>query len=41
VRKRVCCSAEAAAESSYLNMSTLHPDLGGCGGPGMWQGILN
>jgi hypothetical protein len=36
--KRVCCAAEAA--QAYA-MSSLHPELGGCGGPGMWAGILN
>lgn len=37
-RKRVCCSAEAMEP---FNMSTLHPEMGGFGGPGMWAGILN
>lgn len=36
-RKRVCCSAEAR---SYI-IPTLHPAVGGAGGPGMWEGILN
>lgn len=33
-RKRVCCATEATRGS-------LHPALGGLGGPGMWEGILN
>jgi hypothetical protein len=37
-RKRVCCSAEA---SRGLPRTNLHPALGGLGGPGMWEGILN
>ena len=37
-RKRVCCSTEA---SQLYNMSSLHPAMGGLGGPGMWEGILN
>lgn len=35
-RKRVCCSTEAA---QYI--PSLHPAIGGLGGPGMWEGILN
>jgi hypothetical protein len=35
--KRVCCSAEAAEP---FMMSSLHPAMGGVGGPGMWEGIL-
>ncbi|KAK4660244.1 PHO85 cyclin-5 [Podospora pseudocomata] len=35
--KRVCCSTEAA--QPYM-ISSLHPAVGGPGGPGMWQGIL-
>lgn len=37
-RKRVCCSTEAATQ--YV-MPTLHSTMGGLGGPGMWEGILN
>lgn len=37
-RKRVCCSAEAA---ECFTISHLHPAVGGLGGPGMWEGILN
>ncbi|KAL2020960.1 hypothetical protein VTK56DRAFT_7734 [Thermocarpiscus australiensis] len=36
--KRVCCSTEAARS---LSISSLHPAVGGPGGPGMWEGILN
>ncbi|KAL1872339.1 PHO85 cyclin-5 [Diaporthe australafricana] len=36
-RKRICCSAEAA----QYNISSMHPAMGGFGGPGMWAGILN
>lgn len=36
--KRVCCSTEAARPSK---ISALHPAVGGYGGPGMWDGILN
>lgn len=36
-RKRVCCSTEAAQYS----ISSMHPAMGGLGGPGMWSGILN
>lgn len=36
-RKRVCCSTEAAQYS----ISSMHPSMGGLGGPGMWTGILN
>jgi hypothetical protein len=35
-RKRLCCSTEAA---QYI--SSLHPAVGGFGGPGMWEGILH
>ncbi|KAK5663200.1 hypothetical protein OQA88_6618 [Cercophora sp. LCS_1] len=35
--KRLCCSTEAAEP---FMMSSLHPAMGGVGGPGMWQGIL-
>lgn len=37
-RKRVCCASEA---TRGLPQSGLHPALGGFGGPGMWEGILN
>lgn len=37
-RKRVCCSTEAV---DRFAMSSLHPGMGGFGGPGMWGGILN
>jgi PHO85 cyclin-5 len=37
-RKRVCCATEA---TRGLPASGLHPALGGIGGPGMWEGILN
>lgn len=36
--KRICCSTEAA--QPYI-LSSLHPAIGGLGGPGMWEGILN
>ncbi|KAH6628583.1 hypothetical protein F5144DRAFT_316245 [Chaetomium tenue] len=36
--KRVCCSTEAARAPRF---SALHPAVGGFGGPGMWEGILN
>ena len=36
--KRVCCSTEAARAP---RISALHPAVGGIGGPGMWEGILN
>lgn len=36
--KRLCCSAEAAQS---IRFSSLHPAMGGVGGPGMWAGILN
>jgi hypothetical protein len=36
--KRVCCSTEAARAP---RISSLHPAVGGYGGPGMWEGILN
>ncbi len=35
-RKRVCCSTEAG---QYI--PAIHPAIGGLGGPGMWEGILN
>jgi hypothetical protein len=37
-RKRVCCAAEASQGLPQMN---IHPALGGFGGPGMWEGILN
>jgi hypothetical protein len=37
-RKRVCCATEAIRGYPQQN---LHPALGGFGGPGMWEGILN
>ncbi|TLS22013.1 uncharacterized protein PpBr36_09151 [Pyricularia pennisetigena] len=37
-RKRVCCSTEAAQQ---FTINPLHPAVGGMGGPGMWDGILN
>jgi PHO85 cyclin-5 len=36
--KRVCCSTEA---SEGFEISSLHGAMGGFGGPGMWEGILN
>ncbi|KAL2161261.1 hypothetical protein VTH06DRAFT_8481 [Thermothelomyces fergusii] len=36
--KRVCCSTEAARAPS---ISALHPAVGGYGGSGIWDGILN
>ena len=36
--KRLCCSTEAAQMPRF---SSLHPAVGGMGGPGMWEGILN
>jgi hypothetical protein len=36
--KRLCCSTEAARAP---RISSLHPAVGGYGGPGMWDGILN
>ncbi|KAI1379840.1 hypothetical protein F4677DRAFT_452900 [Hypoxylon crocopeplum] len=36
-RKRVCCSSDARSYS----IPTMHPAVGGPGGPGMWEGILN
>ncbi|KAK0655984.1 hypothetical protein B0T16DRAFT_320423 [Cercophora newfieldiana] len=35
--KRLCCSAEAVEP---FMMSSLHPAMGGVGGPGMWANIL-
>ncbi|KAI1505002.1 hypothetical protein F5X99DRAFT_333252 [Biscogniauxia marginata] len=39
VRKRVCFSSSAPARSYAI--PSMHPAVGGAGGPGMWQGILN
>ncbi|KAI1077032.1 hypothetical protein F5B20DRAFT_572507 [Whalleya microplaca] len=36
-RKRVCCSSDARP---YV-IPAAHPAMGGLGGPGMWEGILN
>lgn len=36
--KRLCCSTEAA---QLPGISSIHPAVGGFGGPGMWEGILN
>ncbi|KAI0013763.1 hypothetical protein F4779DRAFT_292230 [Xylariaceae sp. FL0662B] len=36
-RKRVCCSSDTRP---YI-IPTMHPAVGGLGGPGMWEGILN
>ncbi|KAI0397717.1 hypothetical protein F5Y17DRAFT_321834 [Xylariaceae sp. FL0594] len=36
-RKRLCCSTEAM---NYV-IPAIHPAVGGAGGPGMWEGILN
>lgn len=38
-RKRLCCSAEASL--GYARRISLHPLVGGAGGPGMWTGILD
>ncbi|KAI0152951.1 hypothetical protein GGR57DRAFT_492427 [Xylariaceae sp. FL1272] len=38
-RKRICCAAEAASRS--YSIPSIHPAVGGAGGPGMWEGILN
>jgi len=35
--KRLCCSTEAVEP---FMMSSLHPAMGGVGGPGMWANIL-
>lgn len=37
-RKRVCYSTDASVPCT---IPTLHPAVGGAGGPGMWDGILN
>ncbi|KAI5925779.1 hypothetical protein F4810DRAFT_708292 [Camillea tinctor] len=39
VRKRVCCSSGAPPRSYAI--PAMHPAVGGAGGPGMWDGILN
>ncbi|KAK4165798.1 hypothetical protein QBC43DRAFT_28791 [Cladorrhinum sp. PSN259] len=36
--KRLCCSTEV---SQSYKISSLHPAVGGVGGPGMWEGVLN
>lgn len=36
--KRLCCSTEAV--EPFMTMSSLHPAMGGVGGPGMWANIL-
>ncbi|KAI1300442.1 hypothetical protein F5Y03DRAFT_228143 [Xylaria venustula] len=38
-RKRLCCSAETTVHPYVI--PTTHPAVGGPGGPGMWEGILN
>ncbi|KAJ3575072.1 hypothetical protein NPX13_g4154 [Xylaria arbuscula] len=38
-RKRLCCSTEALMNPYVI--PTIHPAMGGPGGPGMWEGILN
>ncbi|KAI0913790.1 hypothetical protein F4823DRAFT_502819 [Ustulina deusta] len=38
-RKRLCCSAEATIHPYVI--PAIHPAVGGPGGPGMWEGILN
>lgn len=38
-RKRLCCSTEAAIHPYVI--PAIHPAVGGPGGPGMWEGILN
>jgi hypothetical protein len=38
-RKRLCCSAEATVRPYVI--PAIHPAVGGSGGPGMWEGILN
>ncbi|KAI0124746.1 cyclin [Xylariales sp. AK1849] len=37
-RKRVCYSSDA---SGSYTIPSIHPAVGGSGGPGMWDGILN
>jgi hypothetical protein len=36
--KRLCCADEAPRQFTF---PSLHPAVGGPGGPGMWAGILN
>ncbi|KAI0419030.1 hypothetical protein F5X98DRAFT_373175 [Xylaria grammica] len=38
-RKRLCCPAEVTIRPYVI--PTIHPAVGGPGGPGMWEGILN
>ncbi|KAI3327021.1 hypothetical protein HD806DRAFT_531613 [Xylariaceae sp. AK1471] len=38
-RKRLCCSTEATIRPYVI--PAIHPAVGGPGGPGMWEGILN
>jgi hypothetical protein len=38
-RKRICCSVEASRH--FAKIPSLHPAVGGMGGPGMWEGVLN
>ncbi|GAP87248.2 putative G1 S-specific cyclin Pcl5 [Rosellinia necatrix] len=38
-RKRLCCSTEDTIHPYVI--PTIHPAVGGPGGPGMWEGILN
>ncbi|KAI8632808.1 hypothetical protein F5Y19DRAFT_330917 [Xylariaceae sp. FL1651] len=38
-RKRLCCATEAAMRPYVI--PSIHPAVGGSGGPGMWEGILN
>ncbi|KAI0405480.1 hypothetical protein F4802DRAFT_171327 [Xylaria palmicola] len=38
-RKRLCCSTESAVHPYVI--PAIHPAVGGPGGPGMWEGILN
>ncbi|KAI0019893.1 hypothetical protein F4780DRAFT_400460 [Xylariomycetidae sp. FL0641] len=37
--KRMCCATEAATRT--YSIPSMHPAVGGAGGPGMWEGILN
>ena len=40
--KRLCCSIEAVDSLGMSSLHhTLHPAMGGIGGPGMWTGILH
>lgn len=38
-RKRLCCSTEGVIRPYVI--PAIHPAVGGPGGPGMWEGILN